>query len=90
MHHGFSESQMREIFTAAGAGTDFKLEHIGGGFTIASHGHHKEGEGIPASEAWDDEAKDGSGEKGESESSGKDKEAFRREVFFARGTKGGA
>ncbi|KAI0503015.1 S-adenosyl-L-methionine-dependent methyltransferase [Xylaria bambusicola] len=86
MHHGFSEPQMREIFTAAGAGTNFKLEHIGGGFTIAGHGHHKEGQSTATSGSWDLDPKDGSGEKGEDI---KDKEAFRREVFFARGTKGG-
>ncbi|KAK5626913.1 hypothetical protein RRF57_002628 [Xylaria bambusicola] len=86
MHHGFSEPQMKEIFTAAGTGTDFKLEHIGGGFIIGGHGHHKEGQSTAASGSWDLDSKDGSGDKCEDI---KDKEAFRREVFFARGTKGG-
>ncbi|KAJ3569906.1 hypothetical protein NPX13_g5916 [Xylaria arbuscula] len=88
MHHGFSEPQMREIFTAAGAGTDFKLEHIGGGFTIAGHGQRKEGQ-QPASGAWEDETQEGTGNE-DGDDKDKDKAAFRREVFFARGTKGGA
>ncbi|KAI0862902.1 S-adenosyl-L-methionine-dependent methyltransferase [Xylaria cubensis] len=76
MHHGFSESQMREIFTAAGAGTDFQLEVIGGGF-VFSHGHQQdENKNTAPSGDW---------EEGDV---AKDKEAFRRQVFFARGTKG--
>ncbi|KAI0162228.1 S-adenosyl-L-methionine-dependent methyltransferase [Xylariaceae sp. FL1272] len=37
MHHGFSQDRMREIFNAAGAGTDFNLHTIGGGFIISTH-----------------------------------------------------
>ncbi|KAI1263362.1 S-adenosyl-L-methionine-dependent methyltransferase [Xylariaceae sp. FL1019] len=36
MHHGFSEGRMREIFSAAGVGTDFNLHTIGGGY-ISNH-----------------------------------------------------
>ncbi|KAI0548452.1 S-adenosyl-L-methionine-dependent methyltransferase [Xylaria curta] len=82
MHHGFSESQMREIFTAAGAGTDFQLEVIGGGFVLG-HGHQQsEDKNTASSVVWveGDAAKD--------KEEDKDKEAFRRQVFFARGTKG--
>ncbi|KAI1423899.1 S-adenosyl-L-methionine-dependent methyltransferase [Xylaria sp. FL1777] len=82
MHHGFSEPRMREIFTAAGAGTDFRLEHIGGGFVLGGHGHqHLDGEGVAASGNGEGHGTgDGSGDK--------DREAFQRQVFFARGTKG--
>ncbi|KAI1351242.1 S-adenosyl-L-methionine-dependent methyltransferase [Xylaria sp. FL0043] len=90
MHHGFSEERMREIFTAAGAGTDFKLEHIGGGFVLGGHGHQQQSQegdqsGVAASGEWKgDNAKEGG--EGDKE---KEKDAFRRQVFFARGTKGG-
>ncbi|KAI0975763.1 S-adenosyl-L-methionine-dependent methyltransferase [Xylaria arbuscula] len=77
MHHGFSEARMQEIFTAAGAGTDFKLEHIGGGYVLAGHGEQKQDE---QSGGWEGGAAGGD--------AGKD--ASRRQVFFARGTKGGA
>ncbi|KAI1300483.1 S-adenosyl-L-methionine-dependent methyltransferase [Xylaria venustula] len=77
MHHGFSEARMQEIFTAAGAGTDFRLEHIGGGYVLAGHGNQKQGE---QSGGWEGDGK--SGDAG--------KNASRRQVFFARGTKGGA
>ncbi|GAW15445.1 hypothetical protein ANO14919_048540 [Xylariales sp. No.14919] len=87
MHHGFSEPRMREIFTAAGAGTDFRLEHIGGGFVLSGHGHHTEqDQSITApSGEWEGEGTGGKRDKGEEE----DKEAFRRQVFFARGSKRG-
>ncbi|KAJ2975174.1 hypothetical protein NUW58_g8432 [Xylaria curta] len=80
MHHGFSEARMREIFTAAGAGTDFQLEVIGGGYTLG-HGPEKN-QGTASSGGWEE---DTASKKGEGED--KDKEAFRRQVFFARGTK---
>ncbi|KAI1187836.1 S-adenosyl-L-methionine-dependent methyltransferase [Nemania serpens] len=68
MHHGFSEARMKEIFTGAGAGAEFRLEVIGRGFVIGGHGHGHEHE----------------------DTKGKvNKEALRRQVFFARGTKGG-
>jgi hypothetical protein len=77
MHHGFSEERMRDIFTDAGAGEDFKLEVIGGGFVIG-HGQ--------------DDEKNGDGEEattdGEKDKNDTDKEGLRRQVFFARGTKG--
>ncbi|KAI0201831.1 S-adenosyl-L-methionine-dependent methyltransferase [Astrocystis sublimbata] len=96
MHHGFSEAQMREIFTAAGAGTDFQLEVIGAGFVIGhGHGHEDQATGdAAASEAWKIEEKVGEAgtrkDAGEDKDKDKDKdsEAFRRQVFFARGTKG--
>ncbi|KAI1744511.1 S-adenosyl-L-methionine-dependent methyltransferase [Xylaria scruposa] len=82
MHHGFSESQMREIFTAAGAGTDFQLEVIGGGFVLG-HGHqHDEDKNVKSSGDWAE------GDAAKDKEEDKDKEAFRRQVFFARGTKG--
>ncbi|KAI0458505.1 S-adenosyl-L-methionine-dependent methyltransferase [Xylaria acuta] len=87
MHHGFSEPQIREIFMAAGAGTDFRLEVVGGGFTLG-HGHQhqdqqQEGQGTPSGGNWEDDAGTEKDKEGD-----KDKEAFRRQVFFARGTKG--
>ncbi|KAI8627065.1 S-adenosyl-L-methionine-dependent methyltransferase [Xylariaceae sp. FL1651] len=72
MHHGFSEPRMREIFTAAGAGADFKLELIGGGFVL--------GHGQQSAEDEKVGAKDGA-------EGDKEREASRRQVFFARGTK---
>ncbi|KAI0434810.1 S-adenosyl-L-methionine-dependent methyltransferase [Xylaria sp. FL1042] len=88
MHHGFSEERMREIFTVAGAGTDFKLERIGGGFVLGGHGHqhqsHEDDQsGVAASGEWEGDNTSG-GDKEE------EKEAYRRQVFFARGTKDGA
>ncbi|KAI0542702.1 S-adenosyl-L-methionine-dependent methyltransferase [Xylaria digitata] len=86
MHHGFSEARMREIFTAAGAGADFRLEHIGGGFVLGGHGHQTQDKGSTApSGEWEREGDAGRRGKGEDE----DRDAFRRQVFFARGTKGG-
>ncbi|KAI0487402.1 S-adenosyl-L-methionine-dependent methyltransferase [Xylaria cf. heliscus] len=87
MHHGFSEPQMREIFTSAGAGTDFQLEVIGGGLVL-NHGHQQqqgEGQGTMPGTNWE-EGNTAETKKGEGED--KDKEASRRQVFFARGTKG--
>ncbi|KAI1755833.1 S-adenosyl-L-methionine-dependent methyltransferase [Xylaria castorea] len=88
MHHGFSESQMREIFTAAGAGTDFRLEVIGGGFTLGQgHHQHQQQDGdqnTVSSGSWTE----GDAETKKDKEEDKDKEAFRRQVFFARGTKG--
>ncbi|KAH8166405.1 hypothetical protein CIB48_g1878 [Xylaria polymorpha] len=87
MHHGFSEPQMREIFTAAGAGMNFQLEVIGGGFVLG-HGHQHqeqgEGQGTASSGNWEADTTETKKDTGED----KDKEAFRRLVFFARGTKG--
>ncbi|KAI1131047.1 S-adenosyl-L-methionine-dependent methyltransferase [Nemania abortiva] len=87
MHHGFSEARMREIFTGAGAGADFQLEVIGGGFVLGhahqqQQEHEEKGQGAPASGEWE-------GEGGGDGDAKKDSEAFRRQVFFARGTKGG-
>ncbi|KAF2970533.1 hypothetical protein GQX73_g3078 [Xylaria multiplex] len=82
MHHGFSEARMREIFTAAGAGTDFRLERIGGGFVLGGHGHQTQDEENTASSGEGDGGRKGKGED-------EDRDAFRRQVFFARGTKGG-
>jgi hypothetical protein len=73
MHHGFSEPRMREIFTAAGAGMDFRLDVIGGGFVL---GHAQ------PQQQKEETVEDGKGD------ANQDKEAFRRQVFFARGTKG--
>jgi hypothetical protein len=39
-HHGFSEDQVRKIFEAAGAGTNFALEELGSGVVF---GHGAEG-----------------------------------------------
>ncbi|TGJ78834.1 hypothetical protein E0Z10_g9928 [Xylaria hypoxylon] len=86
MHHGFSEPRMREIFTAAGAGTDFRLELIGGGFALGGHGHEpRQDQSTAPSGALEGGGAGIGKEKGEDQ----DKEAFRRQVFFARGTKGG-
>ncbi|KAI8951560.1 S-adenosyl-L-methionine-dependent methyltransferase [Xylaria longipes] len=88
MHHGFSEPQMREIFTAAGAGTDFRLEVIGGGLVLAlGHGHQHQQQGKDQSTAWSVNWEEGTETKKDKEDD-KDKETFRRQVFFARGTKG--
>ncbi|KAI1156257.1 S-adenosyl-L-methionine-dependent methyltransferase [Nemania diffusa] len=78
MHHGFSEARMREIFAGAGAGADFRLEVIGGGFTLG-HGQQQD-QGPAASGEWEKEGAAGGD---------REHEAFRRQVFFARGTKGG-
>ncbi len=83
MHHGFSEPRMREIFAAAGAGAGFSLELIGGGFVLGGHGQPKREEGQRVHASGDCGGDDGRGDKG-------DQEAFRRRVFFARGTKGAA
>ncbi|KAI1813154.1 S-adenosyl-L-methionine-dependent methyltransferase [Poronia punctata] len=74
MHHGFSKERIREIFISAGAGTDYALEVVGGGLAFASgHGHgHEEG----LREVVDQSEKESGENRG-----------FRREVFFARGTK---
>ncbi|KAI1108534.1 S-adenosyl-L-methionine-dependent methyltransferase [Nemania sp. NC0429] len=93
MHHGFSEARMREIFTGAGAGAEFRLEVIGRGFAIGGHGHGHGEDQTPAQqgERWGAEGKDDAGgDKGEGKDKDKDdKEALRRQVFFARGTKRG-
>ncbi|KAI3340935.1 S-adenosyl-L-methionine-dependent methyltransferase [Ustulina deusta] len=83
MHHGFSEPRMREIFAAAGAGAGFSLELVGGGFVLGGHGQPKREEGQRGHASGDCGGDDGRGDKG-------DQEAFRRRVFFARGTKGAA
>lgn len=95
MHHGFSEARMKEIFTGAGAGAEFRLEVIGRGFVIGGHGHGHEHEDTKGNleEKREGERKDdvrtGAGT-GEDKGEGKvNKEALRRQVFFARGTKGG-
>ncbi|KAI1181068.1 S-adenosyl-L-methionine-dependent methyltransferase [Nemania sp. FL0916] len=84
MHHGFSEAQMREIFTGAGAGDGFEMHVVGGGFTLGHHGHGPEAQGNDK----DKSKKDGSTDQNNDED--KDREARRRQVFFARGTKKGA
>ncbi|KAH8648365.1 S-adenosyl-L-methionine-dependent methyltransferase [Xylariales sp. PMI_506] len=39
LHHGFSEEEIRKIFTTAGAERNFALEDLGGG-VIVGHGSH--------------------------------------------------
>ncbi|KAI0105766.1 S-adenosyl-L-methionine-dependent methyltransferase [Nemania sp. FL0031] len=89
MHHGFSEERMREIFTGAGAGTDFQLEVIGGGFVLGHAHQHEQEDGkekeAPANGEWEG---DGEGGEGGAKQE-KENEAFRRQVFFARGSKTG-
>jgi hypothetical protein len=86
MHHGFSEERIREIFTAAGAGKDFKLEVIGGGLALnPHHAHgHTRGKGHGDRHGHEDSMH-------EIEDAEQDehveKEGLRRQVFFARGTK---
>ncbi|KAI0403584.1 S-adenosyl-L-methionine-dependent methyltransferase [Xylaria palmicola] len=84
MHHGFSEAQMREIFAAAGAAANFRLEVVGGGFVIG-HGKLREEE--------DEEAEEGGGQSGGDDGGEDDKDrdtSLRRQVFLARGTKAAA
>lgn len=93
MHHGFSEARMREIFTGAGAGAEFQLEVIGRGFAIGGHGHehqHEHQKTAALDEKWEGQGRGDAGAKaGEDKGEDKDnKEALRRQVFFARGTKG--
>ncbi|KAI1164904.1 S-adenosyl-L-methionine-dependent methyltransferase [Nemania serpens] len=87
MHHGFSEARMRKIFTGAGAGAGFRLEVIGRGFAIGGHGHGQELPLPQQGKKWEGEGKGDAGAKAGAESKD-DKEALRRQVFFARGTKG--
>lgn len=89
MHHGFSEPRMREIFTAAGASADFQLEVIGGGFVIGHGQHHQQKQQQEDGQTATVTAASGEWDDGDQKSDGKDKEAFRRRVFFARGTKSG-
>jgi len=88
MHHGFSEERIRDIFTAAGAGEDFRLEVVGGGFALNphhAHGHeHTHGNGNGHEEVQDSmQELEGDTELDEHV----EKEGLRRQVFFARGTK---
>ncbi|KAI2639430.1 S-adenosyl-L-methionine-dependent methyltransferase [Xylaria nigripes] len=76
-HHGFSEARMQGMFTAAGAGTDFRLEPIWGGW-ILGHEHQAHN---------DDGTVDEDGNTGAQKSD--EKRGLDRQVFFARGTKGG-
>ncbi|KAI0395176.1 hypothetical protein F5Y17DRAFT_474871 [Xylariaceae sp. FL0594] len=93
MHHGFTPERVREIFTAAGAGQDFVLEVIGGGFALGpSHGHgHGHGHGHEHRQEGTEREK-GEGEEYSLKESDQDehvaREGLRRQVFFARGTKG--
>jgi hypothetical protein len=94
MHHGFSEAQMREMFVDAGAGTDFWLHVIGGGY-IHGHGIEDEEEGgggvgksTTASETRGEKG-DNSGIKDDKNAPKDKNDALRRQVFFACGTKGG-
>ncbi|KAI5921743.1 hypothetical protein F4810DRAFT_320103 [Camillea tinctor] len=76
MHHGFTEAGMRDMFAAAGAGKDFRLEIVGRGWL----GGREEG--------WV-ECKEGEeGEEEEKEKEGGDgKRGFKTTLFMARGTK---
>ncbi|KAI0476435.1 S-adenosyl-L-methionine-dependent methyltransferase [Xylariaceae sp. FL0804] len=75
-HHGFSRAGIRAIFEGAGLGRDFALAEVGVGFLL--------GQGRDTE--VDDEEQ---GEQGEGkEEAEKKKNAMRRQVFFARGTKG--
>ncbi|KAI1823650.1 S-adenosyl-L-methionine-dependent methyltransferase [Xylaria intraflava] len=76
MHHGFDETRVREMFTAGGAGREFQFRFIWGG-SVSGHGQstHKN------DTSTDEEVKNG-------DEKDVDEKDLRRQVFFARGTKG--